>query len=98
MGIGFMKGSLAIAALALAPLAAAQQAPSAEDLSAQATEPTAALMSFQLDDWYTASFHGLDDTANEVVFRAAIPLSLAERRRRGSRRWGKGKPRKCELR
>jgi hypothetical protein len=56
--------------------ALAQQSPSAEDLSAQATDPTAALMSFQLNDWYTADFHGLDDTANQVVFRAVIPFSL----------------------
>jgi hypothetical protein len=38
--------------------------------------PTAAPMSFQLNDWYTADFHGLDDTANQVVFRAVIPFFL----------------------
>ena len=31
-------------------------------------------MSFQLNDWYTASFHGTDDSLNQVVFRAAIPF------------------------
>ncbi len=67
---------LALASLLVAPLAAAQPSPSAEDLSAQATDPTAALMSFQLNDWYTPDFHGLDDTANQIVFRAAIPFSL----------------------
>ena len=67
---------LALAALALAPLAAAQQSESNDALAAQATDPTAALMSFQLNDWYTASFHDLDDSANQIVFRAAIPFGL----------------------
>ena len=54
----------------------AQQATSVEDLAAQATDPTASLMSFQLNDWYTANFHGIDDSLNQVVFRAAIPFAL----------------------
>ena len=29
-----------------------------------------------VNDWYTPSFHGIDDTANQVVFRAAIPFAL----------------------
>jgi hypothetical protein len=47
-----------------------------DELAAKATDPTASLMSFQLNDWYTANFHGLDDSANQVVFRAAIPFAL----------------------
>jgi hypothetical protein len=70
----------ASAALILSPTpwteALAQQAPSADALAAQATDPTASLMSFQLNDWYTANFHGLDDSLNQVVFRAAIPFAL----------------------
>jgi len=50
--------------------------PSSEDLSAQATDPTASLMSFQFLDWYTPSFHGTDDTSNQLVFRAAIPFEM----------------------
>lgn len=65
-----------IAALATASAAAQQGAASDDDLAAQATDPTAQLMSFQLNDWYTADFHGLDDTANYVVLRAAIPFDL----------------------
>jgi hypothetical protein len=58
----------------------AQQPESADELSAQATDPTASLMSFQLNDWYTANFHGIDDSLNQVVFRAAIPFALGDTR------------------
>ena len=51
-----------------------------DELAAQATDPTASLMSFQLNDWYTANFHGNDDSANQVVFRAAIPFALGDGR------------------
>ncbi len=61
--------------LGLTPLAQAQDANS--ELAAKATDPTASLMSFQLNDWYTARFHGVDDSANQVVLRAAIPFTLA---------------------
>ncbi len=71
-----LRAGLTIAALLLSSLASAQQADSNDELAAQATDPTAALMSFQLNDWYTPSFHGLDDSANQVVFRTAIPFSL----------------------
>ena len=47
-----------------------------DNLAAQATDPTAALMSFQINDWYTADHHDLDDTSNQIVFRAAIPFAL----------------------
>jgi hypothetical protein len=68
---------LAVAtALLAAPLALAQQAASDDELAAQATDPTAQLMSFQLSDSYTASYHGLDGTANQIQFRAAIPFDL----------------------
>ena len=67
-------------ACAIAPLqpARAQGAPGNDELAAQATDPTASLMSFQLNDWYTAHFHGLDDSANQIVFRAAIPFALGD--------------------
>ena len=68
---------VAVSLLAVAASAGAQPAPAATDeLSAQATDPTAALMSFQLADWYTASSHGSDATANQIVFRAAIPFAM----------------------
>lgn len=68
---------MAVAAALLAPSPAfAQQAAGDDELAAQATDPTAQLMSFHLSDWYTASYHGLDDTANQIVFRAVIPFDL----------------------
>jgi hypothetical protein len=57
--------------------ARAQESVSTEALAAQATDPTAALMSFQLNDWYTPSFHGIGGSANQVVFRTALPFELA---------------------
>jgi hypothetical protein len=70
-----MNGLLAWGCLLGASAALAQAPPpSSDDLSAQATDPTASLMSFQLNDWYTASFHGLDST-NQIVFRAAYCLN-----------------------
>ena len=65
-----------LAALALLPAAAETD----DELAAKATDPTASLMSFQLNDWYTANFHGIDDSLNQVVFRAAIPFALGDTR------------------
>ena len=56
----------------------AQPAESVDELAAQATDPTASLMSLQVNDWYTASYHDLDGSANQVVFRAAIPFAWGE--------------------
>jgi hypothetical protein len=50
--------------------------PNSDDLSAQATDPTASLMSFQFLDWYTPSYHGSNDSSNQLVFRAAIPFEM----------------------
>jgi len=67
----------AVAVLLMASLASAQQPASDDDLAAKATDPTAALMSFQLNDWYTPNYRDIDGSTNQVVFRAAIPFSLA---------------------
>jgi len=50
--------------------------PSSDDLSVQATDPTASLMSFQFYDWVTPSYHGSDDSSNQLVSRAAIPFEM----------------------
>ncbi len=71
--------ALVAAWLALAPSSiAAQQSESVDELAAQATDPTASLMSFQFYDWYTADSHGSNDSANQLVFRAAIPFTLGD--------------------
>jgi hypothetical protein len=57
--------------------ARAEEPLSTEALAAQATDPTASLMSFQLYNWYTPSFHGIDGSGNHVVFRTALPFELA---------------------
>ncbi len=79
-GIGAAAAQPALgtpAAAAVSPAAPAQSGGSSNDeLAAKATDPTAQLMSFQLNDWYTASYHGVDDTSNQLVFRAAIPFDL----------------------
>ena len=72
-----MNGLLACGCLLGASAALAQAPPpSSDDLSAQATDPTASLMSFQFLDWYTPSYHGTDDSSNQLVFRAAIPFEM----------------------
>jgi hypothetical protein len=70
-----MKWLLACGCL-LGASAVLAQAPSSDDLSAQATDPTASLMSFQFLDWYTPSYHGTDGSSNQLVFRAAIPFEM----------------------
>jgi hypothetical protein len=55
----------------------AEEPLSTEALAAQATDPTASLMSFQLNNWYTPSFRDIDGSSNQVVFRTALPFELA---------------------
>jgi len=43
---------------------AAIGAESDDELAAKATDPTASLMSFQLNDWFTANFHDLGGMSN----------------------------------
>ena len=73
---GARVAALAALGLSLLPWthAIAQQTPNLDELAAQATDPTASLMSFQLNDWYTASLHDAGGTINQVVFRSAIPF------------------------
>lgn len=63
-------------ALAASP-ALGQESSGADELAAKATDPTAALMSFQFNNWYTASFHDAGGSANQLVFRSAVPFTLA---------------------
>lgn len=66
----------ATACLSLTAPVCAQEPDSSDALAAQASDPTAALMSFQLYDWYTPSLHDADGSANQIVFRSAIPFKL----------------------
>ncbi|MBK6864219.1 MAG: hypothetical protein IPG91_11920 [Ideonella sp.] len=68
------RTGLGLLALLASASAAAQEA--IDELAAKATDQTASLMSFQLNDWYTARLHGADGSANQIVLRAAIPFTL----------------------
>jgi hypothetical protein len=68
------QAAASLLALLAAGSAAAQV--TNDELAAKATDPTASLMSFQVNDWYTARLHGSDDSANQIVLRAAIPFTL----------------------
>ena len=75
-------GRRALAALGAAWLAAAPafaQSDSADDLAAKATDPTAQLMSFQLNDCYAPDYHGLDDTSNRTTCACWRPRHRAGR-------------------
>jgi hypothetical protein len=63
----------ALAALFSLPHAFAQDGGD-DDLARKATDPTASLMSFQVNDWYTTGLHGADGSINQIVLRAAIPF------------------------
>ncbi|MGR3614924.1 MAG: hypothetical protein ACU0BB_02645 [Paracoccaceae bacterium] len=47
-----------------------------QSLSSQASDPTASLMSFQFQDYYSPNLHNTDGSQNIFQFRAAIPFEL----------------------
>ena len=77
-------GRVSFATLLLGALAcpvAAQETPpepgsdvSADELSREATDPTASLMAFNLINDFRTSYHGLDDTGYEFRFQPVIPF------------------------
>ncbi|MEE4189046.1 MAG: hypothetical protein V2I76_11445 [Roseobacter sp.] len=48
-----------------------------QSLDQAASDPTASLMSFQLQDFYTYDFHNSGGSSNRLQFRAAIPFEFA---------------------
>jgi hypothetical protein len=60
----------------VAVLPAAAFAQDGQSLESQASDPTASLMSFQLQDFWSPTLHNSDGTLNIVQFRGAIPFSL----------------------
>ena len=57
-------------------ICAEEPAQGGQSLGQAAEDPTASLMSLQVADWYTASFHKLDDEdANTVVLRPVVPFA-----------------------
>jgi hypothetical protein len=63
------------AALALGTAAAAQDGD--QSLEQAANDPTASLMAFQLQNYYTPEFHNADGDLNVLQFRAAVPFTFA---------------------
>lgn len=63
-----------------APMAASAPAQppaaDAQDLSAQATDPTASLMSFNMINSFTTSYHGLDDSGYTFKFQPVVPFRV----------------------
>ncbi|MEE4189157.1 MAG: hypothetical protein V2I76_12005, partial [Roseobacter sp.] len=47
-----------------------------QSLESKASDPTAALMSFQLQNFYALNLHKTPEDANTVQFWAAVPFSL----------------------
>jgi hypothetical protein len=73
-----VAATLCALCLASAPQVQAQEA-SAQSLDQAASDPTAALMSFQLQFFQDTRLHNLDDaTASRMQLRAAIPFRLGE--------------------
>lgn len=69
----FSAGGMVAAILALFPgVLMAQE----QDLSQAASDPTAALMSFQLQGYYSPTVYGTHEDAAYVQFRAAIPFEI----------------------
>jgi len=72
-GITFSTFLCAAIVLAAVPLKAQE---SGQSLDQAASDPTASLMSFQIQDFYTYNYHNSGETANRLQFRAAIPFEL----------------------
>ncbi|AQS39139.1 hypothetical protein Sps_04024 [Shewanella psychrophila] len=74
---------VAITFLAMSPLVLLSPAQAEQSLEQAADDPTASLMSLQLSDWYTQSYHNLDsksssDSANNFVLRSAMPFKIGQ--------------------
>ena len=77
MGLIVTAMTAVLLALGISARESSAQTQTTDDaLAAQATDPTAALMSFQFNNWYTASFHGLDDSADQIVLRAEYHIYM----------------------
>ncbi len=63
-----------LGAQSASPAQAPQAAPSAQDLSAQATDPTASLMAFNFLNDFKLSYHDLDDSGFEFRLQPVVPF------------------------
>jgi hypothetical protein len=66
----------AVLLAAAPPVFSGQDATGGQSLEQAASDPTASLMSLQLQEIYTGNYHNLDDeSGNTVQLRAALPFS-----------------------
>ncbi len=64
---------------ALIMLLVSGQAYAKQTLQQAASDPTAALMSVLVQDWYTGNYHNLDgESANQIVLRSAMPFKIGD--------------------
>ena len=57
-------------------LAQALRPPSDDELAVRSEDPTAPLMSFEVNDWYQASLYDKDGAINQAMFRSVIPFTI----------------------
>ncbi len=75
---GLFRCILALSFTAICTIAAAQDSEtSGQSLQSQASDPTASLMSFQFQTFYSPSLHNSTGSRNIAQFRAAIPFTIA---------------------
>lgn len=60
----------------IALFAAGQASPGEQSLGQKANDPTASLMAFQLQNFYSPSLHNSSEDRNLLQFRAAVPYEL----------------------
>lgn len=71
-----LGGGLQTWAAACLTLVAGAAAAQEQSLQSQASDPTASLMSFQLQNFYSPNLHNSPEDQNIVQFRSAIPFEI----------------------
>jgi len=70
-----MAGRRLLVCLLMTPISAAAQDGGVQSLEQAANDPTASLMSFQLQDFYSPTLWNSDESANVLQFRSAVPFT-----------------------
>lgn len=76
----YLRLIAAFGALPLAVAGAAQAQEGGQSLDQAASDPTAAVTSIMIADWWSYDYHGLDDGEDNTIYvRAAIPFKVGSR-------------------
>jgi hypothetical protein len=71
-------GAMALIMCAAHAATAVGEGTEGQSLEQAASDPTASLMSVQVQDIYAGAYHGLDDqTGNTILLRSAVPFKTA---------------------